>query len=358
MADRIIMHVDLDAFYASVEEREDPELKVKPVIVGADPKNGTGRGVVATANYVAREFGVHSAMPISKAWKLCPQGIYIRPNFPLYAKASFDVMAIIRKYASKFQQVSIDEAFIDVTDKVVDFEGAGKLAEIMKRDIMNKEKISASVGIGPNKLIAKIASDYKKPYGLTIVKSEDVEKFLKPLPVRKLIGIGPKTESVLKNMGIDTVEQLSKIGVARLAGIFGTFGYRMHEMSLGIDESDVIEDSEMKSLGREFTFEKDTDDMNMIFNTISELVDNFHRGILSLGLQFKTIVVKIRYENFETHTKSKTIESYTDDKNIIKEIALELAKPSIIPEKKIRLIGVRVSNLKFGEKQKTLKSIK
>ncbi len=355
---RIILHIDLDAFYASVEEREHPEFKGKPVIVGADPKSGQGRGVVATCNYVAREFGVKSAMSISKAWRLCPQGVYIRPNFLLYGKVSLDIMLIIRKYSDKFEQVGIDEAFIDITGKVNYFEEAEKLAEKLKKEILNKEKISSSIGIGPNKLIAKLASDYKKPYGTTVVKPEDVKRFLNPLPVRKLIGIGPKTEAVLKEMKIETVDQLGKADVKTLVDVFGVFGYRMHEMAFGIDESEVIEEYEIKSIGRETTFEEDVDNPEMIFVAINELVDEFHGELVSENIQLKTVNVKVRYEDFETHTRARTLEFYTDDKELIKDTSKELIQPFINIGRKIRLIGVRVSGLKFGEKQKTLKEIK
>lgn len=356
--DRIILHVDLDAFFASVEERENPELKGKPVIVGADPREGVGRGVVATANYVAREFGIRSAMPISKAWKLCPQGIYVRPNFILYGKVSYDIMQILKKHVTKFEQVGIDEAFLDVTDKVKDFEEAERFAEKIKKEILNKEKVSCSIGIGPNKLIAKLSSDYKKPYGTTVVKPDNVKRFLEPLPVRKLIGIGPKTEAVLKKMKIESVGQLAKADVKILVDTFGVFGYRMHEMALGIDESEVTEEYEIKSIGRETTFEEDIDNQEIIFTTIDELVEEVHPELINENILFKTVGIKIRYENFETHTHAKTFEFHTNDKELIKDTAKQLVQPFLNIGRKVRLIGVRVSGLKFGEKQKTLKELK
>ncbi|MBI2005313.1 MAG: DNA polymerase IV [Candidatus Aenigmarchaeota archaeon] len=352
------MHMDLDAFYASVEERERPEYKGTPVIVGADPKNGLGRGVVATCNYLAREFGVRSAMPISKAWKLCPQGIYVRSNFELYARISHEIMSLIRKYSDKFEQVSVDEGFLDVTNKVKDYEEAEKLAEKIKKEILNKEKVTCSVGIGPNKLIAKLASDYKKPYGTTVVRPEVVKKFISKLNVRKLPGIGPKTEAVLKELKIETVNQLVKADVKILVDTFGVFGYRMHEMALSIDESKVTEEYEIKSLGRETTFEEDVDNPELIFSAINGLVDEFHEELIASNIQFKTVNIKIRYENFETHARAKTFEFYTNDKQLIKVAAKELTKPFLDVGRKIRLIGVRVSGLKFDEKQKTLKEIR
>ncbi len=357
MTDKIIFHIDMDAFYPSVEQREHPEWKGKPVIVGADPQDGNGRGVVASCSYDAREFGVRSAMPISKAWKLCPQGIYVRPNFELYAKVSHDIMLLLRKYADKFEQVSIDEAFLDVTDKVKDYEDAEKLTGKIKKEVLNKEKVTCSIGIGPNKLIAKLASDYKKPYGTTVVKPEDIKQFISKLNVRRLPGIGSKTEAVLKEMKIETVDQLAEADVKTLVNVFGVFGYRMHEMVLGIDESEVTEEYEIKSIGRETTFEEDVDNQEIIFNAINELIDEFHEELVASGIQFKTVNVKIRYENFETHTHAKTFEFYTNDKKIIKEAAKKLTQPFLNVRRKVRLVGVRVSGLKFGEEQKNLKEI-
>lgn len=355
MPNRIIFHVDMDAFYPSVELKEHPEWKGKAVIVGADPKQGAGRGVVASASYEAREFGVRSAMPISKAWKLCPQGIYVRPNFVLYGKVSQSIMQILRKYASKFEQISIDEAFLDVTDKVKDFEESEKLAEKIKKEILSKENVTCSIGIGPNKLIAKLASSYKKPYGTTVVKPEDIKEFISKLNTRKLPGIGPKTEAVLKGMNIETVDQLAKADVKALVNIFGVFGHRVHEMALGIDESEVTKEYEIKSVGRETTFEEDIDNTEIIFAAINELVDEFHDELTLGNIQFKTVNIKIRYENFETHTRAKTFEFYTNDKEIIKNAAKQLVQSFLNIGRKIRLVGVRVSGLNFRDKQKTLK---
>ena len=351
---RIIMHVDLDAFFAAVEERENTELKGKAVIVGADPKQGAGRGVVATCNYLAREFGVRSAMPISRAWKLCPEGIYLRPNFELYERASEKVMAILRKYPDKFEQVGIDEAFLDVGSKVRDFDEAAKLADRMKQEVLNKEKLTCSVGVGPNKLIAKLASDYRKPYGLTIVKPENVKNFLKPLPVRKIPGIGPKAEIKLKELGIKTIGELAIFNKKTLIEVFGKWGILMHEYANGIDNSEVTEEYEIKSIGREITFEEDVGDSEVIFTTIDRLIDDFHGELTDSDTKFKTVNIKIRYEDFETHTRAKSLQFHTDDRQKIKGIAKELILKFLQSKKKIRLIGVRVSGLRFGGKQKTL----
>lgn len=351
---RIILHIDLDAFFAAVEQRERPELKGKPVIIGADPKQGQGRGVVSTSSYEAREFGVRSAMPISKAWRLCPDGIYLRPNFELYERTSENIMSILRKYADKLEQAGIDEAYLDVSSKTRNFEDALELADKMRKEVLKKENLTCSVGVAPNKLVAKLASDYRKPYGLILVKPEHIRQFLNPLPVRKLIGIGPKTEIKLKNLGIRTIGDLAKFKKGILTKAFGKWGAEMHQLANGIDESEVIEEYEVKSVGREITFGEDITDKELIFKSIDDLVDEFHKEILEGGMQFKTITLKVRYENFETHTRAKSLPNYTNQNQIIKKTAKELASPFLKDSRKIRLVGVRVSNLKFVGKQKTL----
>jgi DNA polymerase IV (DinB-like DNA polymerase) len=208
---RFIFHLDMDHFYTAVEEREHLEIQGKGIIVGADPKGGKGRGVVSTSNYVARKVGVRSGMPISQAWRLCPEAVYLPPNFPLYIKVSEEIMTIARKYADKFEQWGIDEAFLDVTCKVKDYVEAEGLAWQIKMEIKEKEGLTASIGVGPNKLVAKVASDFQKPDGLTVVRDEEVEVFLAPLPVRKLLWVGRKTEAKLKELGVNPIRCLSKI---------------------------------------------------------------------------------------------------------------------------------------------------
>jgi DNA polymerase IV (DinB-like DNA polymerase) len=204
---RMVLHFDMDHFFTAVEEREHAELKGMAVIVGADPKEGGGRGVVSTSNYQARKFGVKSGMPISRAWKLCPEAVYLPVNYELYAKASNEIMNILRRYADKFEQWGIDEAFLDVTSRVNDYASTRALAQHIKDEIYATEKLTCSVGISSNKLVAKIASDFQKPDGLTLVKQEEVESFLAPLPVRRLLWVGRKTGQKLENMGVRTAEK-------------------------------------------------------------------------------------------------------------------------------------------------------
>jgi DNA polymerase IV (DinB-like DNA polymerase) len=351
---RIIFHVDMDHFFTAVEEREHPEYKGKPVIVGADPKGGKGRGVVSTCNYEARKFGVRSGMPISKAWKLCPQAIYLPVNYELYTKVSERIMSLLRKYADKFEQWGIDEAFLDVTSKVKDYAEAEALATEIKREIYEKEGLTCSIGVGPNKLVAKIASDYKKPDGLTLVREEEAENFLVPLPVRKLLWVGRKTEQKLKAMGIKTIGELAHYDPTALAEVFGVMGTQMYLMAHGIDRSKVEERGEIKSISREKTFEEDTSNFDFVLKALDELSEEVHKDVLRQNLYFKTVTVKVRYENFETHTHSKTLPLITNQLEELKKTSKELLEAYLRWDRKIRLIGVRVSNFTSAEKQRTL----
>jgi DNA polymerase IV (DinB-like DNA polymerase) len=351
---RIIFHMDMDHFYTAIEEREHPEYKGKPVVVGADPKEGKGRGVVSTSNYEARKAGVRSGMPISRAWKLCPEAVYLQPNFPLYIKVSNEIMDIARKYADKFEQWGIDEAFLDVSARVKDYAEAEALAKQIKREIREKESLTCSIGMGPNKLIAKIASDYQKPDGLTIVKEGEAEAFLAPLSARKLLWVGRKTEAKLKTMGINTIGDLARYDPTVLAEKFGVMGTQMHLMARGIDRSEVEARTDVKSISHETTFEEDTADTDTVLSALDVLSEEVCREALNQNLFFKTVTVKLRYENFETHTRSKTLAFMINRSQDLKKTAKELLQTYLRSDRKVRLIGVRVSNFVKGEKQKTL----
>lgn len=342
---RVILHVDLDAFFPSVEVREHPELKGKPVIVGADPKGGTGRGVVSSASYEARKFGVRSAMPISRAWKLCPDGVYLQPHFDLYIPASNSIMEILRNHADKFEQGGIDEAYLDISNRVKDFDEAAEFAKHLMEEVLEKTRLTCSIGVAPNKMIAKIASDFKKPYGLTVVKPEKVKDFLFPLEVRKIPGIGPKTEKALLELKIETIKDLASMKPEVLIRLFGAWGARLHEFANGIDNREVIEEYEIKSIGRDTTFEKDMNDEEQILRVLDELAEEVHADVIANGFKFKTITVRIRYEHFDTHTSSRSLLFTTNDLDILKNNAKRLIDPFLKGKKKVRLIGVRVSNL-------------
>ena len=351
---RLIFHLDMDHFYTAVEERERPEIKGSPVIVGADPKEGKGRGVVSTSNYEARKSGVRSGMPISMAWRLCPRAVYLPPNFPLYIKVSNEIMALARAYADRFEQWGIDEAFLDVSEKVADWSEAEVLARRIKQEIKEKEGLTASIGVGPNKLVAKVASDFHKPDGLTIVKEEDTAKFLEPLPVRKLLWVGRKTETKLKELGVNTIGDLARYDPSALTSMFGVMGLQMHLMAKGIDRSEVEERVGVKSVSHETTFEEDTTDSTTIFQALDALCEEVLKETVDQHLLFKTVTVKIRYQGFETHTRSKTLPFLSNRLRDLQKTANELLFTNLHKNRKVRLIGVRVSSLVSGEKQSTL----
>ena len=351
---RIILHVDMDHFYSAVEEREHPEYKGNPVVVGADPKEGTGRGVVSTCNYEARKFGIRSGMPISRAWKRCPDAVYLQPDFKLYGKVSSRIMDILRKYADKFEQWGFDEAFLDVSSKARDFKKAKRIAQAIKQEIFDKEELTCSVGIGPNKLVAKIASDFEKPDGLTVVEETVAPDFLAPLPVRKLLWVGKKTERRLNEMGIRTIGDLAAYDVSALTEKFGVMGAQYHLMARGIDESEVKKREEVKSVGREVTFEEDTSDLDLILGTLDELAEMVHKEVLRLEMLFRTVTVRVRFENFETHTHGKTLPFPTNRRQDLQKTARELAEEYLHKGRMVRLIGVRVSNFVSQKEQTTL----
>ncbi len=351
---RVIFHLDMDHFYTAVEERERPEIKGKPVIVGADPKEGKGRGVVSTSNYEARKSGVRSGMPISIAWRLCPRAVYLLPSFPLYIQVSSEIMALARKYAGKFEQWGIDEAFLDVSEKVGTWAEAEVLAQRIKQEIKEKVGLTASMGVGPNKLVAKVASDFQKPDGLTIVKEEEVEKFLAPLPVCKLLWVGRKTEAKLKELGINTICDLAHYNPPALTSMFGVMGLQMHLMAKGIDKSEVEERIGVKSVSHETTFEEDTAESTLIFQALDALCEDVLKETVDQHLLFKTVTIKIRYQGFETHTRSKTLPFLTNRLHDLQKTANELLFANLQKDRKVRLIGVRVSSLVSGEKQMRL----
>jgi len=341
----ILLHVDLDAFYASVEEREHPEHKGKPVVVGADPKGGAGRGVVATCNYPARKYGIHSGMPISIAYRKCPNCVFLPVNMELYVAVSGKVMEIVRQHAEKLEQVSVDEAYLDVS-RLKGYEKARELGQQIKDEIKQKEKLTCSVGIGPNKLIAKVASDFKKPDGLTVVTPDKVLDFLAPQSIRVLRGVGPKTELALNNYGIKTVADLRKLSREQLTAIAGSFGPELYEQSRGNYPSELITEWTPKSMGRNYTFEHDTKDKNEILRVFDEMCQDVWKQLKAEKMRFKTVTIRVRYEDFDTHTKQKSLIDYVDNIEAIRNTAKELLEGFLKDQRKIRLIGVSMHQLK------------
>jgi DNA polymerase IV (archaeal DinB-like DNA polymerase) len=340
---RIILHLDMDSFYASVEMQKRPKIRGMPVIIGADPKQGTGRGVVCTCSYEARKFGVHSALPISRAFSLCPDAVFLRPDFPLYSSVSESVMTILRSYGFRLQQVSIDEAFLDISS-LEGYSRAEDFALRIKADISSRLGITCSIGIGPGKVVAKIASDFHKPDGLTIVPPENLDSFLAPLHVRKVPGIGEKSETALSRSGILTIGDLLRSDPHMLVSRFGRGVSSLISSTRGIDEDGVCERTGARSISRETTFECDTDNLPLIGDILVQLAGAVSRSIGEEHIRCRTVTIKVRYEGFVTRTKARTLPRYTDDPAVIGTCALTLFR-EIYAGGKIRLIGIRLSSI-------------
>ncbi|MCX6760124.1 MAG: DNA polymerase IV [Candidatus Nealsonbacteria bacterium] len=353
---RIVAHLDMDAFFASVEERDSPQFFGLPIVVGSDPMNGKGRGVVSTANYKAREYGIRSATPISKAWQLSeyakkqgkPGVVFLEPDFSKYEKASFAVMEIIKKYAEKIEPASIDEYYFDLSE--FGYEKAIKICRKIKEDIKKDQKLTCSIGIGPNKLIAKISAGIDKPDGLMAVKPDKVSDFLNPLLAKEIPGIGPKTNEVLNNLGVKTVGDLRNIPEDELVNLFGKMGKDIFLKARGSDDSEIEESREVKSIGRQDTFFNDTLDALVIIKKFEELCEDVFNRFEQIDFKsFKTITVTVRFKGFITKNCSKTFKDMISKKRDFFSSALNLLLPFLDkrknPEKRlIRLIGVRMEN--------------
>ncbi len=333
---RKIIHVDMDAFYASVEQRDQPELRGKPVVVGGSPE---GRGVVAAASYEARKFGIHSAMPCARAKRLCPHASFVWPNFEKYVAVSREIRAIFAEATDLIEPLSLDEAFLDVTTNKLGEPLAGKVARFLKDRIKESTQLTASAGVGPNKLIAKLASDWQKPDGLVIIPPEKVEEFLRPLSVQKLWGVGPKTAERLAEIGIRTVEDVRRTSVDQLESLLGKYGPYLRELAYGRDDREVEPHRIAKSHGSETTFDRDTIDRAYIESLIDQLSEQVS------GTPGRTVTLKIRYDDFTTITRSKTTKSPTGDARRIATIAKQLLEQTAAGVRPIRLVGVSIGGL-------------
>lgn len=342
---KAILHVDLDAFYVSAEVLADPRLKGLPVVVGADPEGGKGRGVVVTCSYEARRFGLKSGMPISQAYRLCPDAVYIRPNWPLYERTSEEVMSTLRESADKFEQASIDEAFLDVTSKCDSEDSARLYALKVKEAVKELHGLTCSIGVAPNKSSAKIASDMNKPDGLTVVPFGDIPGFLSQLPVGAVPGIGPKTRAFLKERKIETISQLQAIDGKQLMTWFGKNGVWLWSVVHGEENIEVRQQEIPKSLSVERTFKEDAKDFGRVREEAADGVSELIRRVKSAGYTFRVGGVKIRFRGFETHTREKTLLSHTDSEEALRETVEALLTEFESAPKPIRLIGVRVSDI-------------
>jgi DNA polymerase IV len=340
MTDRWILHVDMDAFYASIEQLDDPALKGQPVIVGADPHEGRGRGVVAACSYEARKFGVHSALPISRAWKLCPHGVYVRPRMSRYAEVSREIMEILRRFTDLVEPLSIDEAFLDITGSTALFGAPIQIARAVKKQIREATGLTASAGIGPNKFLAKIASDLQKPDGLVVVEPSEIEAFLRELPISRLWGVGPKTEGRLREMGLHTIGEIRDRKQEDLThALGGSLGMHLHELAMGHDERPVVPNWEPKSVSNETTFNEDTRDRELLVGTIRKLAESVGRRLRRENYRARKVTLKLRYEPFETHTRQVSVKTPIDSDEEIIRLALSLFEQFPL-DRRIRLIGV------------------
>ena len=347
MSSRCILHVDMDAFFAAVEVRDHPEYAGKPVVVGADPMEGKGRGVVSAASYEARKFGIHSAQPISQAYRRCPAAIFVSPNYAAYQDASRQVMAILGDFSPELEQISVDEAFLDCTGSLALFGTGPQIARKIKDRVKNEVRLVASVGVAPNKFVAKIASDLDKPDGLAVCPPGKERQFLADLPIKRLWGVGRKTEEKLLRQGFKTIGDVAASSPEALRASFGKWGLHLWELSHGRDERPVTSGGRRKSISEEHTYEQDTASDEVVEGTILRICDTLSRSMRKKKIRGRTVTLKVRLEGFETFTRSRTVEDPLDGMQAIKSVAMELYRNFDRGGKKVRLIGVGLSNLLF-----------
>ena len=352
--DRAILHCDLDAFYASVEQRDHPEYRGKPVIVGGGPNE---RGVVSAASYEARKFGIHSAMPLVQAGKLCPQGIFVPGNGAAYEEASDAVMALFALRTPLVEPISLDEAFLDITGTAHLFGGAEKCGRDLKREVLEQVGLVLSVGLASNKLCAKVASDLRKPDGFVVVPRGGEAAFLAPLPLKRLWGVGPKTQQVLEDLGMRTIGDLAAADPALLEARLGEHGSTIRQRAQGVDEDREVlgEPAVPKSIGHAHTFDRDTLDRAQLENTLLRLSEGVGRRLRKHALRGRTITLQLRVAPFETRTRQRTLTDPTSDDLTIYETARSLLREALATDRQagrvspVRLVGVTASGLGGGE---------
>jgi len=338
---RKIIHVDMDAFFASVEQRDQPEYQGKPLIVGGQPNS---RGVVAACSYEARKFGIHSAMPCSRAYRLCPKAIFVPPRFEAYREVSQQIREIFWQYASQVEPLSLDEAYLDVT-YTADFDGsATRIAQAIKAEILAKTQLNASAGVSYNKFLAKIASDMDKPNGLYVIKPDQGLAFVADLPIGKFYGIGPATEAKMQKLGIQTGADLRRKTLVELAERFGNSGQYYYNIARAIDERPVRSTRVRKSLGKEMTFAEDILSIQLLTDTLNGLAEQVLTKLSEQELQAKTITLKVKYANFQQVTRAQSVDT-TLEINAVKRWIPQLLKRTKAGEQAIRLVGLSLSGL-------------
>ncbi len=344
MDDRLILHIDMDAFFISVEQRDNPLLQGKPAAVCGS----LSRSVVTSATYEARPYGIRAGMSIQEAKRRCPQLILVEGNHSKYTETAARIFSILKKYSPLVEVASIDEAYLDITQSLLLFQSPLLIAQSIKDQILAKEQLTCSIGVAPNKLLAKLGSRLKKPDGLVVIGKEEVEEVLRDLPVSQLNGIGPKLGETLNSIGIFTCGQLGKFPVSVLAKRFGVIGERLHEMGLGLDDSPVIpfdEEEDAKSISHSVTLEEDTSDPNRVRKVLLQLSEKVSRRMRREGFYGKRVAITVRYSDFFTFSKQKTFSKWMNSGNDIFQQAFEIFE-SIPHPKPIRLLGVGVSLLK------------
>ena len=344
---RVIVHVDMDAFYASVEIRDHPELVGKPVVVGPDPREGHMRGVVLTASYEARRYGVHSAMPCTQALRLCPDAVFVLPHHSAYARVSQEIMATLRRYADRLEPSGIEEGYLDLpTRSDGDYRKATELAKELKAAIRAEHRLSCSVGLAPSKAVAKIASDFQKPDGLTVVPPDQVIAFLAPIPLRKVWGVGPKTADRLAEMGLHTIADVQAMPREDLIETLGGFGEYVYDVAFGRDSGEVVEPTgPPESISTETTFARDLEAYEQLWPELEDLVRSLHAQLLEERYAYRTVSLKVKFSDFQVHTKSRSLKVHTADLEPILVLSQVLLKDVLVSGRKIRLVGVRLSNL-------------
>jgi len=343
---RKIIHVDMDAFYAAVEQRDFPELKGKPVIVGGQPDS---RGVVATCSYEARKFGIHSAMPCSRAYQLCPQGVFVRPRFSAYKQASEDIHSVFKKFTNRIEPLSLDEAYLDVSHVDLCEGSASLMAKEIRRLIFEKTKLTASAGISYNKFLAKLASDINKPCGQFLIKPGQAENFLASFPIGKFYGVGKVTEKKMQLNGINTGADLKKKNMQELVSLFGNAAEYYYDIARGIDDREVVSYRIRKSLGAENTFAKDLDDTEEMLEQLKLLALETLDSLSRRKLKAYSITIKVKYADFKQVTRSYTGSRIVSVQKTVFELLPILLSKTEVKVKKVRLLGVSFSSLVDGD---------
>lgn len=339
---RKIIHLDMDAFFASIEQRDNPLYQGKPLVVGGAPDS---RSVVAAASYEARKFGIKSAMPCAQAYRLCPQTVFVPPRIKIYRNTSRVIMAILREFTDLVEPMSLDEAFMDVTINKKYLKYASQVANAARKKIYECTGLTSSAGVAPNKFLAKLASGMNKPNGLTVVKPEDISDFIIKLPVRKIPGIGRKTEEQMARLGISTIAQLQDVPLERLTKIFGKSGSWFYDVARGIDDRRVVPDRERKSIGSEDTFEVDLNLKEEILDSLLVQCHKAHATLLKKELLAKTLTVKIKFNDFTTITRSQTLTKASRLLADFEKLTISLLEKTEAGRKPVRLTGISLSGL-------------